>query len=941
MKPSFSSNRLWPVLALLGAALFAPPPLADDKDKTVAGYYKDAVARYEQADYKAAAIQLKNALQLDPKLPQARVLLGLALLKQDNGAGAEEELLKAEQLGADRAATGSALAKAYLLQYRYSDLLAKISAEGYGPEARAEVLTSRGHAYMELRDYARAAQEFEKAARANPKSAEPWSGLATLQLRQGDWAEASRLAGQAVALAPRDAGAWNVKASISHASGLPEQAVQEYGRVLESSPKHYPARLARASLLLELGRTEAAVVDLDRLRAQVPYEPRANFLYSEAMARLNAPEAARAALADAATIIDAMAPEVLSANPPVMLVGGFANYRLKHSEKARAFLSRYLAVYPRDLSALELLATIHLEGKDPAQVIARLKPALAWAPNDLGLLSLLSVAYLQKGQHQNATELLEKAVDLSGGAADLKAQLAFSKLGNSKQQAEAIADLYKVLEQDNQQAPAALALVLLHMKRGEPAKAQAAAQRLAAIDPGNPAFLNLLATAQMANGDQQAARENYQKAIAAQPGFLAARINLGTLNRKEGKPAEAAAMLATVLKDQPGQVQALLEMARLEAARGHLPQALAWAEKARAANAGSVEAHLSLARLYLALRRPAEALNMVQDAEVLKPGAPEVLALNSECQMAMGKPKVAQSVLQTLSRAAGFDADWLLRTARMQLAAGAVSDAIWSLVKAVQGNPESLAAREALTEAYLLDGQLEKAEESASALQSQFPGEAVTWGVLGDVSLRQGHYQEAAAHYRKAHEQRPGTWAVIRLYQALSAAGNRAGGLAELEPWAKAHPDDPDAAQALAEAYLANGRLPEAKERYEQALKQRPGNPATLNNLANILFKLGDPKAIDYAREALVAAPGNPAINDTLGWLLVQQGDPVDGLSHLRDAQSRAAANPGIRYHLAAALDRLGRRDEALAELDGLLKSQQAFDDVAEAKALHKKLAPR
>ncbi len=385
MKPPFSSNRPWPALALLGAALLSLPQSGQGKDKTAAEYYEDAASRYEQADYKAATIQLKNALQLDPRLPHARLLLGLALLKQGDGAAAEEALLMAQQLGADRAATEAALAKAYLLEYRYSELLAKISAEGHSPETRAELLVARGHAYMELRDYARAAQEFEKAAEAQPKSAEPWSGLATLRLRQGELAEASRLAGQAVALAPPDPGAWNAKASVSHALGLPEQAIQEYGRVLEFNPQHYLARLARASLLLELGRDALAVADLDRLRAQVPYEPRANFLYSEAMTRMSAPEAALTALSEAVAIIDAMAPEVLSANPPVMLVGGFADYRLKRPEKARNLLSHYLAAYPRDLNALELLATLYLEEQDPAQAIARLKPALAWAPEPLPL----------------------------------------------------------------------------------------------------------------------------------------------------------------------------------------------------------------------------------------------------------------------------------------------------------------------------------------------------------------------------------------------------------------------------------------------------------------------------------------------------------------------------------------------------------------------------
>jgi len=48
-------------------------------------------------------------------------------------------------------------------------------------------------------------------------------------------------------------------------------------------------------------------------------------------------------------------------------------------------------------------------------------------------------------------------------------------------------------------------------------------------------------------------------------------------------------------------------------------------------------------------------------------------------------------------------------------------------------------------------------------------------------------------------------------------------------------------------------------------------------------------------------------------------------LRYLREAKLRDAANPEIRYHLAAALDKLGRASEARQELDQTLAGNRGF----------------
>ena len=68
--------------------------------------------------------------------------------------------------------------------------------------------------------------------------------------------------------------------------------------------------------------------------------------------------------------------------------------------------------------------------------------------------------------------------------------------------------------------------------------------------------------------------------------------------------------------------------------------------------------------------------------------------------------------------------------------------------------------------------------------------------------------------------------------------------------------------------------------------------------------------------------------------MLVQQGQVEEGLKYLRRAHARAAHSPQVRYHLAVALNLLGRTKEARSELKAALDSNQIFDESDAAEAL-------
>jgi predicted Zn-dependent protease len=97
-------------------------------------------------------------------------------------------------------------------------------------------------------------------------------------------------------------------------------------------------------------------------------------------------------------------------------------------------------------------------------------------------------------------------------------------------------------------------------------------------------------------------------------------------------------------------------------------------------------------------------------------------------------------------------------------------------------------------------------------------------------------------------------------------------------------------------------------------------------------------KARGLAEQAIAAAPGAAEIDDTLGWILLAQGETDRALTHLSAASVSAPKNPDIQYHLAVALNRLGRVTDAQTTLETLLGSGATFTDKADAEKLLQQL---
>ncbi|MGE0383602.1 MAG: XrtA/PEP-CTERM system TPR-repeat protein PrsT [Gammaproteobacteria bacterium] len=925
---------------LIAACLLALPlhlPAADTA--AAARYYEDGLKRFDAGDFDAAAIQLKNALAKDPGLLPAHVLLGRTRLEQGKSAEAEKELLLALQHGADRQQAVPLLAKAYLAGFKHRQLLDELKPESVSGAARFELLVLRAQAQIELDEIGPAREQLAAAALINPGSPKPLVGEAMAALRSGNTQAADTAIARALELDPAEAEPWNVKGSIHHMRGELAQAAQAYSKAIELQPRHREARVARVAVFIDLNRDRDAEADLVYLAEHYPEDPRPAYLRALKLARGGDMDGARSNMAEAAGILDQLAPDFVNRNDQLLMLGGIVNFSLQKPERAREFLERYVARNGTAVGALKLLGAVHLQLGTPDKAVSVLTPAQQLAPADPHVLTLLANAWMALGRYERSAALLERAAASPAAGSDIRSVQAVNRLLRGDTDA-ALSSLDRILKDDPKQARASLLKALAHVRRSEFRQALAIADAQLARQPGNLTWQNLRASALNGIGDRAGARALYEQILRAEPAFLPAAVNLARMDAADGKPGAALQRLKALLKSRPKEPLLYMELARFEDGRGQPRAAIQWLEQGRTAIDSDIELRIFLTDLLLRVGETERAARVAWEVQARAPDDLTVLDSVVRVQVAQGQKDLARVTLKRMADLASSDTKWLYDIAMRQLAVDAGGDARYNLGKLVQGSPEFQPAWVALIELTIGQRNAARAAELIRDFQQRWPQSAVGQRLHGDLALIGGDVESAIERYQIAYTREPGTTHAVALGAALVSAGQAQKARTLLREWVAAHPRDVAAMHALAEAELAAGDRAAATEIYRRLVALRPQDAAALNNLAYLLSEADDPAAQGFAERAHKLAPDDPSASDTLGWILVRQGKAEAGLRLLREAQARSTQSPAIRYHIAVALDALGRRDEARRELDKALAGDARFAEAEAARKLRARLGP-
>ena len=162
-------------------------------------------------------------------------------------------------------------------------------------------------------------------------------------------------------------------------------------------------------------------------------------------------------------------------------------------------------------------------------------------------------------------------------------------------------------------------------------------------------------------------------------------------------------------------------------------------------------------------------------------------------------------------------------------------------------NPKARHAHRNLSQGLIKAGRLEEALAAARIAAEQRPDEARSYTLLGQILANLKRLDEAEENFRRALEIDPSRKKEIRSlaflgrmswqWDRLQAAEKFLSRALELDPGNR------EALEYLARSYLSRKRYHEALDMYRKLAEVDPGNATTHNNIAGILYYLGQSEA--------------------------------------------------------------------------------------------------
>ena len=715
-------------------------------------------------DRNAAIIQLKNALQENPNLAEARLLLGRSQLQIGDIAAAEKELRKALELKVPAEQVAPALAQVLVAQGQ-----AKKAIEEFGkvevadPVGKAELQTALGNAYLATGNAEAANTAFAAALSAKPDYGRAMLGQAYAKAGARDLPGALALAESAAAKDPKLVEARQLKGDLLLAQGEPDKAIAAYREALGVKADYLPAFAAIVGQLAAQGKLDDAAKELEAMQKVAPKHPQTLYLKSTLAYRKKDFPAAKEAIQGVLQV----APDYL----PGLLLSGAIDYELKSYAQAEASLAKVLQQAPNATFARRVLAATYLRERQPAKALDTLKPLLEGGQVDAGLASLAGEVYLQNGNLDEGSRYFEMAAKIDPKSAPARTAVALTHLAKGDTD-RAFKELEDTAAADTG-TRADLALIAASMRKRDYDRALTAIDALEKKQPDNPLAQNLRGGVMLAKRDVPAARKNFEKALTIDKGYLPAAANLARLDLVDKKPDDAKKRFEGVLEKDPKSVQALLGLAELRAqAGGSADEVAALINKAIAANPKELTPRLALIGLYLKNQDTKKAIAAANDGLSALPDNPELTHALGRAQQAAGDTEAALTTFNKLAQLQPTSPLPWIRIAEVQMQAKNNSAAMQSLKKALTIKPDLVDAQVALMRLEIADGRPKEALTVARDVQRQRPKEPAGFMLEGDVHASQKAWKEAIAAYRAGLKVAPdSTDVAVKLYTALGVSG--------------------------------------------------------------------------------------------------------------------------------------------------------------------------
>ncbi len=681
------------VLAIVCTSLLAAVACGGNPDAKKRAYVDSGDNYAKSGKFREAAIEYRNAVQIDPLFGQARAKLADAYLKLGDGRNALSESVRAADLLQDDLELQLSAGALLLGAGRVNDALARADAVLKKDSNNVAAHVLRGNALGGLNNLESALAEMEEAIRLDPTRGGTYTQLGFVHMALGRDADARAALEKAIELDPKAVTAHLALANFHWAAGRVREAEQQFDVALKLEPKNEGANRAMAVFSLTTGRTAKAEQYLKQV-ADTSKSASALFSLTDYYVATGRPKDA-IALLEAASGVDM--PDI-GAKPRLARAYASSGDR----DKANQIVDDLVKQNPRNAQAQLLKGQLQFDMGDRDAALASVRAAVASQPDSVQAQFALGRLYAARGDVSAAEKAFQDTLKLNPRAAAAQVELSLLRLasGNTKGSLEL-------------------------------------ARQVASSQPESVDGRLVLARALVAAKDFGGAERELKALLTERPALVAAHVQSGQLASARGDVAGARRAFDRALELDGTSVEALAGLVALDLAAKNVAGARDRVA-ARLAQGKPAPALLILAaRTYAAIGEPSKAEELLRQGIEAEPSFLPAYGMLAQLYLSQRKLDQARQELDTLAERQTNPVGALTMSGVILQSQARTAEARQRFERAVATDPRAAVAGNNLAWLYAESGQnLEQAVKLAEAAAREMPDVPEVQHTLGYVYFR-------------------------------------------------------------------------------------------------------------------------------------------------------------------------------------------------------------